>query len=168
MVRCHLVPTCRDVDTIWLNRQREQDEYRKRVEAEDTARHRMERRKRELAQHQELLERDRQIQLQANQYQPQAGRVPPYSGPGKLRKPISPYSVHSTSSQRSLKTTTADENDTDDDYCFDVVPPVRISPALLCTACGLQVLPNNSHAQLRIPSLIRLKLHGLHLLSTLC
>ena len=61
MVSCHLVPTCHDVDTGRLVRQREEGKHRKR-EKRDAARRERERRSRERAAKRELrdaLERDR-------------------------------------------------------------------------------------------------------------
>ena len=96
-------PTCRDVYSIRLGRQREQDEHRKRVEAEDAARREGERHKRERAQEQELreaLERDRQAQLQVNQYGPQAGWVSPPHWP-TTGPPPPPVRVSTPSSRMS-------------------------------------------------------------------
>ena len=98
MVRCHLVPACRDVDTAHLDRQREEDKHRKREE-KDAARRERERHKRERVEERELREareRDRQAQYQnqyqPNRYQPAAGRVSPYSAPSNLpQRPVSPY-----------------------------------------------------------------------------
>ena len=85
-----------DVDTIRLDRQREQEEHRKRAETEDTARRERGRHKREEAQYPELreaIEGDALPQLQANQYRPQAERVPSHSGPADLPGPIAGASL---------------------------------------------------------------------------
>ena len=103
MVSYHFMLTFRDVDTVWLDRQREEDKHRKREE-KDAARREKERRKRERAGERELLEareRDKQAQYQQGQYQQNqyqqnqyrsgAGRVSPYSAPSNLPRPVSPY-----------------------------------------------------------------------------
>lgn len=52
---------------------------------------------------------------------------------GVTREPV--YGPgHFASSQISLTTAAADESDTFDEYCLDIIPPVRISPALFCSA----------------------------------
>lgn len=94
MVSHRLVPTCHDFDKVWLGRQREEDKHRKREEKE-AARREKDRRKRERTEEREILEarqRDKQAaQYQQSQYRPGAGRVSPYSAPGSLPRPVSPY-----------------------------------------------------------------------------
>ena len=97
MVRWHLAPTYRDADTLWFDRQREDEKHRKREE-KDAARREDKRRKREQAEERELRqarERDKQAQYQQSQqqqsqYRAGVGRVSPYSAPGTLPRAVSP------------------------------------------------------------------------------
>jgi len=55
-----------------------------------------------------------------------------------------------------------------DEYKFDVVPPVCIPPYFFRTIPWFTGFPNDSRAQLRIPTLIPSIFRGLQLVSTIC
>ena len=96
MVSHHRISNYCGVDAMRFDRAREDDKHRKREEKE-AARREKDRRKRERIEERELAEareRDKQAQFQ-NQYRTGAGtgtgRVSPYSAPGNLPRPVSPY-----------------------------------------------------------------------------